>query len=65
MASLGISEYLVPILSKRSFEEAGNLILNEIDPAILEGEGAIDPIALAEKLGFQVIERRITTDEKS
>ena len=64
VASLGISEYLVPILSKRSFEEAGNLILNEIDPAILEGEGAIDPIALAEKLGFQVIERRITTDEK-
>lgn len=58
-----LSGNLVPIIYRQDYDKYATEILNKYYPEAFTSEKSIDPIVLANRMGFQVIKRRIVKDK--
>ena len=58
-----LSGNLIPVIHHRDYDTYANEILTKYYPEALTGLDAVDPLLLAKRMGFNVIERRIAKDK--
>ena len=60
----GLSDQLIPYISRKDYEARAEEFLNRYYPS-WEEKGRIDPYLLAEAMGLQIIERKLSIDGSS